>query len=83
MYSPGLVCEFERDLGHGLRLGALLRGRIPEGTLLLPPKRLPLLEKEGRKNLLPPYNAASGRGKNQHGHRTNPQSIAKEAEAHQ
>ena len=50
LYSSGLVRELECCLAHGLRLGALLRGRIPEGALLLPPKRLPLLEKEGRED---------------------------------
>ena len=49
VYSSNLVRQFECYLAHGLRLGALLRGRIPEGTLLLPPKRLPLLGPEGKK----------------------------------
>ena len=47
VYSSNLVREFKCDFAHGLRLGALLRGRIPEGTLLLPPKRLPLLDQGG------------------------------------
>ena len=48
-YSQCLAGEFECCLAHGLRLGALLRGRIPEGTLLLPPKRLPLPRKGGER----------------------------------
>ena len=54
VYSSNLVRQFECYLAHGLRLRALLRGRIPEGTLLLPPKRLPHLEKEGREVFSPP-----------------------------